>query len=568
MAGELRTPGAVCDVLALAAQSSWTGELVVLDADSQRSIYLDAGSVVGAATNVSSERLGETLYSFGVITRAQLDAVIASSTASGKRLGETAIELEFVSPEDLFPMMARQVEEVFFAALRVGEGAFYLFDRYDETLLPRRHTMSCGQLLMEGARRMDEMRFFRERIPNDGYIPQKKTGDKSPPPELMDAFDQSDGKRSIAEIGRRTGQLEFEVTRAMFQLLQGGFITVSAPRPQGAVAIVAAFNPALIDIHARCDAAGKGNDLRDSLSRFATGALVFDPLFFGAGPHADGSFAAERVARNLAAVAGEDPDAWLVQLLDEYVAFALFQAGSMLPRDQEASLAAHVAEVLKPVRALDASTPAEKSSMSPRPTTVRSRREEILDEATQLFAERGYEGTSMADLAERVGLRKASLFHHFASKEVLYAAVLARLVERVGQTIAAGTFAPGTFEERLDNIADSITAVLCDQPFAARLLIREVMDWGPVARDQLADQIMGVLAAAEAFVRAGQEEGAFAKMDPKQLVITLVGIHFMPFAIGHVVKRFAGTDPADKAFVAPRAEAVKDQIRRFARSKV
>ena len=68
--------------------------------------------------------------------------------------------------------------------------------------------------------------------------------------------------------------------------------------------------------------------------------------------------------------------------------------------------------------------------MSPRPTPQHSkprpRREEILDQATQLFAERGYEGTSMADFAERVALRKASLFHHFASKEALYVEVLAR----------------------------------------------------------------------------------------------------------------------------------------------
>jgi len=360
MAGELRTPGAVCDVVAMAAQSSWTGELVVLDADSQRSVYLDGGAVVGASTNVASERLGETLYRFGVITRAQLDAVIKASTVSGKRVGETAIELDFVSPEDLFPMMARQVEEVFYAALRVGDGAFYVFDRYDETLLPRRHNMSAGQLLMEGARRMDEMRFFRERIPNDEYIPVRRAGDKKPPPELSEAFSQCDGKRSIAEIGRRTGQLEFEVTRSVFQLLQGGFITVTAPRPQGAVAIVSAFNPALIAIHARCDAVGKGSELRDALSRFATSSLAFDPLFFGAGPGPDGSFIAERVTRNLAVVAGEDPDAWLVQLLEEYVGFALFQAGSLLPREQEASLAAQVAEVLKPVRALEALAPSSR----------------------------------------------------------------------------------------------------------------------------------------------------------------------------------------------------------------
>ena len=266
------------------------------------------------------------------------------------------MDLDFVSPEDLFPMMARQVEEVFYAALRVGEGAYYVFDRYDETLLARRHNMAAGALLMEGARRMDEMRFFRERVPNDNYIPSPKANEKRPPEELSEVFAQCDGKRSIAEIGRRTGQLEFEVTRSVFQLLQGGFLTVAAPRPRGPVAIVEAFNPALIEIHKRCDAAGKGGEIRDALSRFATGALVFDPLFFGAGPHMNGAFAAERVAKNLAAVAGEDPDAWLVQLLEEYVGFALFQAGSLLPRESEAALAGQVAEVLKPVRSLDSTT--------------------------------------------------------------------------------------------------------------------------------------------------------------------------------------------------------------------
>ena len=61
----------------------------------------------------------------------------------------------------------------------------------------------------------------------------------------------------------------------------------------------------------------------------------------------------------------------------------------------------------------------------------RLRKEEILVEATRLFAERGYEGASMGDLAERVGLRKASLFHHFPSKDVLYATVLTQLMDSV-----------------------------------------------------------------------------------------------------------------------------------------
>src|SRR5215831_12665716 len=62
-------------------------------------------------------------------------------------------------------------------------------------------------------------------------------------------------------------------------------------------------------------------------------------------------------------------------------------------------------------------------------TQTKPRKEEILDAATRLFAERGYEGASMNDVAERVGMRKASLFYHFATKDALYEAVLDRLVE-------------------------------------------------------------------------------------------------------------------------------------------
>jgi hypothetical protein len=353
MAGEIRTPGALCDVVALAANSAWTGEIVVLEQETQRSIYLDGGAVVGAITNVEQERLGETLYRFGVVTREQLESALESSATTGKRLGEAAIDLDYVSSEELFPMMTRQVEEVFYAALRVGDGMFYVFDRFDEQVLPRRHDLNAGALLMEGARRMDEMRFFREKIPNEAAIPVPVSRDRKPPEELALVFSQCDGRRSVAEIGRRIGQLEFEVTRALFQLARGGFIQVTAPRPEGPEAIVAAFNPALTEIHRRCDAIKRGAELRDGLGRFATGGGIFDPLFMGAGPLPDGSFRPERIARNVVALAGEDPDAWLVQLFQEYVGFALFQAGSLLPREEETALATYVAEALKPLRTLE-----------------------------------------------------------------------------------------------------------------------------------------------------------------------------------------------------------------------
>src|ERR1044071_7332299 len=100
-----------------------------------------------------------------------------------------------------------------------------------------------------------------------------------------------------------------------------------------------------------------------------------------------------------------------------------------------------------------AAPPARPRASSP-PTSAgtqrkrkKLRKEEIVLEATRLFAERGYEGTSMGDLAERVGLRKASLFHHFPSKDVLYATVLSQLVESVRAAILTAAMSEGSFAE-------------------------------------------------------------------------------------------------------------------------
>lgn len=190
------------------------------------------------------------------------------------------------------------------------------------------------------------------------------------------------------------------------------------------------------------------------------------------------------------------------------------------------------------------------------------RKEEIVAEATRLFAERGYEGASMGDLAERVGLRKASLFHHFASKDVLYATVLGQLVDGVQRAVLTAATSEGSFAERLDALSDALTTTLGASPYAARLLVREVMDWGPVIRGGLGRTIQDVLVGSLEFAKAGQREGIFnPELDPTQAIVSIIGVHFMPFAIGDLIEKFTGTSPFQAAFVEQRKNAVREQIR-------
>lgn len=68
---------------------------------------------------------------------------------------------------------------------------------------------------------------------------------------------------------------------------------------------------------------------------------------------------------------------------------------------------------------------------------TRTTRERIRREAAALFRERGFNGTSMAELASAVGVTKSSLYHHFPSKQALLSEIIELTVSRVTPLVRA-----------------------------------------------------------------------------------------------------------------------------------
>ncbi|MGP1254379.1 MAG: TetR/AcrR family transcriptional regulator [Kiloniellales bacterium] len=64
-----------------------------------------------------------------------------------------------------------------------------------------------------------------------------------------------------------------------------------------------------------------------------------------------------------------------------------------------------------------------------------NRREELLVEAARLIAEKGYDGTSMRDIAAAVGMLPGSLYYHFPSKEELFVELHAQAVTSINQAV-------------------------------------------------------------------------------------------------------------------------------------
>jgi TetR/AcrR family transcriptional repressor of nem operon len=89
-------------------------------------------------------------------------------------------------------------------------------------------------------------------------------------------------------------------------------------------------------------------------------------------------------------------------------------------------------------------------------------REQVITQASALFRERGFRGTSIGDVLARTGLQKGSLYHHFASKEELGHAVLDRLTADLRGRLIEHLTAP-VGPPPLDRIASSLDGFLTEQ---------------------------------------------------------------------------------------------------------
>ncbi|WP_131741693.1 TetR/AcrR family transcriptional regulator [Actinomadura roseirufa] len=75
-------------------------------------------------------------------------------------------------------------------------------------------------------------------------------------------------------------------------------------------------------------------------------------------------------------------------------------------------------------------------------------RQRIQDVALELFLERGYDQTSLREIAERLDVTKAALYYHFRTKEDIVSGLLERIGRPVEELIAWGRAQPRTLETR------------------------------------------------------------------------------------------------------------------------
>jgi AcrR family transcriptional regulator len=154
-----------------------------------------------------------------------------------------------------------------------------------------------------------------------------------------------------------------------------------------------------------------------------------------------------------------------------------------------------------------------EASETPEPRkrlTAAARREVIAAAATELFAERGYQGASIEEIARRSGVTPPVVYDHFASKQALYKELLEGHfadLQQVWHRFFAGDDPP---EQRFARSFDAWFAYIETHPFAGRMLFRDTTG-DPKVAAMHAEVAAGSRAAVMPLVAA--EPGTFDLAD-------------------------------------------------------
>lgn len=189
-----------------------------------------------------------------------------------------------------------------------------------------------------------------------------------------------------------------------------------------------------------------------------------------------------------------------------------------------------------------------------------STRSAILEAAERLFAEKGFDRGRLEDVAEAVGIRRASIVYYFRDKRELYDAVLDGVFSDFRGRLDDTLSAPGPFRERVDAAIVEWVDYVGKRPTFARIILREVADTGTDAPPAAMPHILPFMPIVQRFLerQAADADLQTVRIAPVHLASAIAGATvFFVAAIPSLVPD-VGFDPVSPDHLEThRAEVLK-----------
>jgi AcrR family transcriptional regulator len=162
----------------------------------------------------------------------------------------------------------------------------------------------------------------------------------------------------------------------------------------------------------------------------------------------------------------------------------------------------------------------------------------LLEAAESLFAQKGFYGASIRDIAQCLSIAKSSLLHHYPSKEKLYGEVLNKIALEMTEEVRRIRQSVDDEQEQLRQFIRLLWENSQNKPNRENIIIREMLD-NPKRADKVKKWFfVDYLNELTGIIRSGQARGIFKPVVPEVFIFQLLGAHRYVVISMPTVKQF------------------------------
>jgi len=151
--------------------------------------------------------------------------------------------------------------------------------------------------------------------------------------------------------------------------------------------------------------------------------------------------------------------------------------------------------------------------------------ERLLEAAEKLFAEKGFYGASIRDIAQCLSIAKSSLLHHYPSKEKLYGEVLNKIAGEMTEEVRKIRQSVNDEKKQIRQFVHLLWKNSRQKPNRENIIIREMLD-NPKRADKVKKWFfVDYLNELAGIIKSGQAKGIFKPVVPEVFIFQLLGAH-------------------------------------------
>jgi len=186
--------------------------------------------------------------------------------------------------------------------------------------------------------------------------------------------------------------------------------------------------------------------------------------------------------------------------------------------------------------------------------------EKILKAARAIFAEKGYSGTRVDEIARRAGVNKATIYYQIGNKNTLYTHVIHQVIGNNARGIAQVVSQVDRPEEKLKAYIAFIVQAVEKNPDLPSIMMREVASGGTTLPQIVMEDIASIVSVLVQILEEGREKGAFVETVPFLIYMMIVGT-ILFYKKGSVIKdKQLWIPPQLKAYDKELKSDVSDEV--------